>query len=66
MTQIILNGEPMQTPHANLAELVDSLKLGAKRFAVEVNQALVPKSKLDVTPLTEGMKIEVVVAVGGG
>ena len=66
MTQIILNGKPMQTPHANLAELVDSLELGAKRFAVEVNQALVPKSKLNTTPLTEGMKIEVVVAVGGG
>ena len=66
MTQITLNGEPMQTPCANLAELIDSLELGAKRFAVEANQALVPKSKLNTTPLTEGMKIEVVVAVGGG
>ena len=66
MTQITLNGEPMQTPHATLAELIDSLKLGNKRFAVEANQTLVPKSQLKATAITEGMTIEVVVAVGGG
>ncbi|OAV16825.1 hypothetical protein AO374_1360 [Moraxella catarrhalis] len=36
------------------------------RFAVEIDGTLVPKSRLTLTKLKDGMSIEVVQAVGGG
>lgn len=63
---IQLNGTTHTTKAATLAELVIELKLADKRFAVEMNHALVPKSQHQDTPLSEGDIIEIVHAVGGG
>jgi sulfur carrier protein len=65
--QVLLNG----TPHAlnralTVAELIDSLYTGARRFAVERNGEIVPRSRHSEVQLAEGDRIEIVVAVGGG
>ncbi|MDO4222822.1 MAG: sulfur carrier protein ThiS [Acinetobacter sp.] len=63
---IILNGEAIHTEHQTLGTLVASLSLSAQRFAVEMNEQIIPKSKLADTPLSENAKIEIIQAVGGG
>nr|WP_235818976.1 sulfur carrier protein ThiS [Halomonas massiliensis] len=69
--KIRLNGEPYSlesrrdTP-ASAADLVDQLGLGGRRVAVEVNEAIVPKSQLANTRLAEGDQVEIVHAIGGG
>ena len=44
--QIYLNGAPKDTACQNLYELIQELALEGKRFAVELNEQIVPKSKL--------------------
>lgn len=63
---IQLNGQDKSSNASNVLELLESLDLAQGRFAVEINEQLVPKSRLADTPLVDGMKIEVVTAVGGG
>jgi sulfur carrier protein len=69
--QIRLNGEPytlespIDTP-ACAADLVEQLGLSGRRIAVEINEAIVPKSQLTKTRLAEGDEIEIVHAIGGG
>lgn len=53
-------------PGASVADLVNDLSLQGKRFAVERNGEIVPKSTLTSVRLEDGDKLEVVVAVGGG
>jgi len=64
---LTVNGEPRQfDPPLRVAELVDRLGLTGKRIAVELNGEIVPKSQYDDTPLADGDRLEIVVAVGGG
>lgn len=63
---ITLNGAPISTHHQTVLALLDEQGLTQGRFAVEIDGALVPKSRLNDTPITDGIKIEVVQAVGGG
>lgn len=64
--QIYLNGELIETSVQVLSELIDSLDLQGQRFAVEMNEQIISKSKFADTPLTEHAKIEIIQAVGGG
>ncbi|SFU93260.1 sulfur carrier protein ThiS [Halomonas korlensis] len=65
--QILLNGETRALESdATVAELVESLGLAGRRIAVEVNEEIVPKSEHGGTRLTEGDRVEVVHAIGGG
>ena len=64
--QIYLNGEATQTECVNLWQLVQQLQLEGKRFAVEKNEMIISKSKLEQTPITEQDHIEIIHAVGGG
>lgn len=66
MLNIILNGDAISTDQSNVLALLESLELIQGRFAVEIDGSLVPKSRLADTPITQGMNIEVVQAVGGG
>lgn len=64
---IQLNGtattlENVRTVH----DLVIHLGYEGKRIAVERNGDIVPRSQHAQTPLAEGDRIEIVVAVGGG
>jgi sulfur carrier protein len=63
---IILNGESQQTTHLDLLALVQDLHLEGKRFAVELNEQIIPKSRLAETPIAPNDRIEIIHAVGGG
>ena len=47
--QIYLNGELQNTACSNLLELIQELALEGKRFAVEHNEMIIAKSKLQQT-----------------
>ncbi|OOR85355.1 sulfur carrier protein ThiS [Moraxella canis] len=66
MKQFTLNGQPTESDHSTVFELLDAQGLTQGRFAVEIDGMLVPKSRLTATELKDGMSIEVVQAVGGG
>lgn len=66
MVQIYLNGELQPTNSKNLLELIQSLALDGKRFAVEMNEMIISKSKLEQTLLNDLDRVEIIHAVGGG
>ena len=67
MLTIHLNGESRQVPPGtNVAQLVAAMPLAGKRFAVERNGEIVPKSRLDAVTLNDSDRVEIVIAVGGG
>ena len=67
MLTLTLNGRAMDVADAHtVAELVGRLGLAGKRIAVELNGEIVPKSRYAQTLLSDGDRIEVVGAVGGG
>jgi sulfur carrier protein len=67
LIDLVINGEPRQFPSPlSLAQLVDSLSLAGKRIAIEKNGEIVPRSQYGETPLLDGDRMEIVVAVGGG
>jgi sulfur carrier protein len=62
-----LNGELIQkTSGQSLAELASDLELTKKKFAIEMNGEIIPKSLHASTLIEEGAIIEIVHAVGGG
>lgn len=67
MITVSVNGEKRRfdTP-LDVAGLLAALDLAGKRVAVECNGEIVPKSQHGSTPITDGDRIEIVVAVGGG
>jgi len=67
MLSIFLNGETREVAaDLDLAALVDSLSLPAKRIAVELNGIVIRRADWAGTPISEGDRIEVVHFVGGG
>jgi sulfur carrier protein len=65
--QIYLNGEEKQIPDGlDMAGLIDLLELTGQRVAVEVNEALVPRSTFTGYQLRTEDRVEVIHAVGGG
>ena len=67
MIDLVINGEPRQFPSPlSLAQLMDSLSMAGKRIAIEKNGEIVPRSQYGETPLLDGDRLEIVVAVGGG
>ena len=67
MLELQINGKPQQFPPGSSVEnLIATLRLEGKRFAIELNGEIVPRSLHAATSLHSGDKLEVVVAVGGG
>jgi sulfur carrier protein len=65
--QVQVNGEAMDLPEgATVAALVESMTLAGKRLAVEVNEDIVPRSQHARFALSNGDRVEVVHAIGGG
>lgn len=65
--EISVNGQSQQVQDDfSVAQLVDALGLASKRLAVEVNLAIVPRSKFETCILTQGDRVEIVQAIGGG
>lgn len=67
MIQLSINGEPRSFPAPlDVASLLEALALGGRKVAVERNGEIVPRSRHASTPLADGDRLEIVVAVGGG
>jgi len=64
---IHVNGAPRPfVASQSVADLVRDLALEGRRIAVEVNGAIVPRSRYGDTRLRAGDRVEIVGAVGGG
>ena len=64
---IQLNGETTPVDDsATLGDIVRRMNLEGSRYAVEVNEELVPRSEHDGYRLKEGDNVEIVQAIGGG
>ena len=65
--QILVNGESRSVAaETRLPSLIDELRLGERRLAVELNCAIVPCSRWPETALSDGDRLEIVHAIGGG
>lgn len=65
--EIQVNGETRQVPEgASISVLLDDLSLTGRRIAVEVNQDIVPRSRHDEHRLSDGDRVEIIHAIGGG
>lgn len=64
---INLNGETRTlTAGLSVADLLAELGLSGRRLAVEHNGEIVPRSEHADTRLTDGDRVEIIHAVGGG
>ena len=67
LVTIHVNGAPQSIAHGTaVAVLLTTLPLAGKRFAVERNGEIVPKSALMHTLIEANDRFEIVIAVGGG
>jgi len=65
--QIQLNGKAHDINDVtSLSDLVQQLDLAGKRFAIEVNDELVPRSQHEQHHLQANDQVEIVQAIGGG
>jgi sulfur carrier protein len=64
---VAVNGDEMTLPAAaTVSDLIARLALSGRRFALERNDRIVPRSRHGQTVLADGDRIEIVHAVGGG
>ncbi len=65
---ILINGNAKQFDSKNMtvSTLVGVLNLSGKRLAIEKNGEIVPRSQFDAEMISDGDKLEIVGAVGGG
>ncbi|MCO6429080.1 sulfur carrier protein ThiS [Nitrosomonas communis] len=67
MLQLTINGQPQHFDKPlNVQQLLECMSLQNKRIAVERNGEIVPRSQFAVQALSDGDRLEIVVAVGGG
>lgn len=67
MITVHINGAARQLADScSIATLIAELGYSGKRIALEKNGDIVPRSLYAESPLAEGDKLEIVVAVGGG
>ncbi len=65
--QILLNGAPRDCAQGiTIASLLEETDYGGGRVAVEVNREIVPRSLHVKYVLSEGDRVEIIQAVGGG
>jgi sulfur carrier protein len=64
---VLVNGARRElSADTTVALLVAQLGLGGRRFAVEVNEEIVPRSLYGERGLRPGDRVEIVQAIGGG
>ena len=67
MISVSINGEVRHFDiPVSVAELLEQMQLGGKRIALERNGEIVPRGQFTQQMLTDGDRLEIVVAVGGG
>jgi sulfur carrier protein len=64
--EVLVNGNLQTLDQAStVKDLIITLQLDGK-FAIEINQNIIPRSEYNDTKLSTGDKIEIVEAIGGG
>jgi sulfur carrier protein len=64
---ITLNGQPFElNSGATLNDVIRLLELEGKRYAIEVNEQIIPRSEHNSHVLETGDDVEIVQAIGGG
>jgi len=64
---VSINGSTQQfDAPVSIAALIEHMQIGNKRIAIERNGEIVPRGQFNTQMLTDGDKLEIVVAVGGG
>ena len=64
---VIVNGQQLEIEYPATADnLINQLNYQDQRIALEINEAIIPKSKHSKFKLNEGDQIEIIKAVGGG
>jgi len=64
---IVVNGSSMQIDSGKtVSDLIELMKVGNKRFAVEINDEIIPRGDHATHTLSDNDKIEIVHAIGGG
>ena len=67
MITIFVNGEMQQIADSiTIEQFLEGLNLSQKRLAIEINQAIVPRSQFSNQTFNEQDKVEIVQAIGGG
>ena len=67
MIGVVINGEKRTVSGGvTLSSLLRNLGFEGKRFAVEVNEEIVPRSQHSSWHIKRGDQIEIVQAIGGG
>jgi len=65
--KIFINGQPTEVESGlTIASLLEARGYKLPNIAVEINQALCPRSSYASTQITKGLSIEIVAFVGGG
>ncbi|MBS25232.1 MAG: thiamine biosynthesis protein ThiS [Gammaproteobacteria bacterium] len=65
--EVIINGDQHLIDSSNsLMDLLVSLEMTQGQIAVELNGEIIPKSTFEQQQLSDGDKIEIVQAIGGG
>lgn len=65
--QITVNGKLSEIPaHYTATQLIASLNLAGKRLAMEVNMEIIPRSTYAEHQFSNGDRVEIVHAIGGG
>ncbi len=65
--EIKLNGKVKQiSENSKIQNLIDDLKIPIKKVAIELNQEILDKKKLNKIKLKKNDKIEIVHFIGGG
>ena len=64
---VSINGEARQfEAPISISVLLEQMQLTGKRIALECNGEIVPRGQFNQHLLTDGDRLEIVVAVGGG
>ena len=64
---IMLNGDRHEVPdNSTLSDLLATLDMQNRRFAVEINEELIPRSEHATHSLRSNDQVEIVQAIGGG
>ena len=68
LMNIFINGnlKQLESENVTILALVAALNLTGKRLAIEKNGEIVPRSQFDTVNVSDGDKLEIVGAVGGG
>ena len=63
---MLFRSKQLESENVTILALVAALNLTGKRLAIEKNGEIVPRSQFDTVNVSDGDKLEIVGAVGGG